>query len=263
MCCLQEVKCLAKDRDGIQALRASALPLHQSADSSTDEDEDPDNGKPAAPAQVSYKAHFALCKSNFGGKRFGVATYVSSQFPYQYSTREVDWDSEGRVLIMTVPKLKIAIVNVYALNGSDFPWKNPLTGKAKGTRNERKRDFNKLLKAEMQKMRDQGLRLVLIGDFNISLQKRDCFPRLRTEEPHAQARKEFNEDFIPPLGLLDIFREIHGDKRSYSVSASTVQPHTCPRHCAPRMLIILYPFVFVLHGSGSHDINLTVRMQRV
>ena len=93
-----------------------------------------------------------------------------------------------------------------------------MTGKAKGTRNERKRDFNRLLQTELQKMREQGLRLICIGDFNISLEKRDCYPRLRTEEPHAQARKEFNEHFIPPLDVVDVFREVHGDKRSYSVS---------------------------------------------
>lgn len=220
VCCLQEVKCLSKDRDGIQALRASATPLQQTAESSSDEDDAP----PASVSQPSYTAHFSLCKSTFGAKRFGVATFVSSRFPYLYSTREVDWDAEGRVLIMTIPQLKIAIVNIYALNGSEFPWKDPLTGKAKGSRNERKRDFNRLLKAELQKMREQGLRLILIGDWNISLEKQDCFPRLRTEEPHSKARKEFNEEFIPPLEVLDIFREMHGDKRSYSVSFQQISP---------------------------------------
>lgn len=213
ICCLQEVKCLAKDREGIQALKASAMPLRQALDSSSEDEEEP----PENNLKPTYTAHFSLCKSNFGAKRFGVGTFVSSRFPYQYSTREVDWDAEGRVLIMTIPKLNLAIVNIYALNGSEFPWKDPLTGQAKGTRNQRKREFNRLLKGEVQKMKDQGLRVVLIGDWNISREKRDCFPRLRTEEPHSQARKEFNESFIPPLDLLDIFREVHGDKRSYSV----------------------------------------------
>jgi exonuclease III len=229
VCCLQEVRCLAKDADGIRALRRSAMPATSNLGSSSSSDEDEtDDNKPDSQAPPTYSAHFSLCKSSFGAKRFGVGTFVSSRFPYQYSTREVDWDSEGRVLIMTIPSLKVAIVNVYALNGSDFPWKDPITGKAKGTRNERKRDFNRLLQAELQKMREQGLRLVCIGDFNISLEKRDCHPRLRTEEPHAQARKEFNEQFIPSLEVIDIFRELHGDKHSYSVNhrLSRARPST-------------------------------------
>lgn len=215
VCCLQEVKCLAKDKDGIKDLRTAATPLKHDSHSSSDEDED---NRSLTQSQPSYTAHFSLCKSTYGAKRFGVGTYVSSRFPYQYSTREVDWDAEGRVLIMTIPQLKLAIVNVYALNGSEFPWKHPLTGQTKGTRNERKREFNRLLKAELRKMQDQGLKLILIGDWNISREKRDCFPRLRTEEPHSQARKEFNEDFITSLSVVDSFREAHGDKRSYSVS---------------------------------------------
>ena len=46
--------------------------------------------------------------------------------------------------------------------------------------------------------------MVLIGDFNISLTKQDCLPRLRTEYPHSLARKEFNEKFIPGLKVVDI-----------------------------------------------------------
>ncbi|PSS05424.1 hypothetical protein PHLCEN_2v3913 [Hermanssonia centrifuga] len=109
-----------------------------------------------------------------------------------------------------------ALVNVYALNGSEYMWKDPAGNGLPKTRNERKREFNRLLLKECQDMQSRGLRIVLIGDFNISLAKPDCFPRLRTEYPHALARKEFNEKFMPGANVVDIFRHLHGDKRSFS-----------------------------------------------
>ena len=39
---------------------------------------------------------------------------------------------------------------------------------------------------------------------------------MRTEEPHALARKEFNESFIPNTGVVDIFRKLHPNQKSYS-----------------------------------------------
>jgi exonuclease III len=65
---------------------------------------------------------------------------------------------------------------------------------------------------------------VLVGDFNISLTKLDCHPRLRTEEPHALARKEFNDVFIPTLKVVDIYRQLHGDEPAYSWFAKG-KPH--------------------------------------
>lgn len=220
VCCLQEVKCAAGDREGIRALRQSAMPANvgRDRDSSSEEEAEATSVTKKQPSSPSYTAHFSLCQSTSGPKKFGVATYIRSDFPYQYSMREVDWDAEGRVLIMTIPKLMVCVVNVYALNGSDYTWKDPKTGQIKGTRNERKREFNRLLRTELEKLKNGGMELILVGDWNISLEARDCFPRLRTETPHAQARKEFNEVFIPKLGVVDVFRRIHGDKRSYSVS---------------------------------------------
>ncbi|KAI0921140.1 hypothetical protein AcW1_004784 [Taiwanofungus camphoratus] len=84
------------------------------------------------------------------------------------------------------------------------------------TRNEREREFNRLLLQECQVIQARGLQLVLIGDFNISLMKRDCVPRLRTEYPHSLARKEFTEEFIPRLHLVDAYRQVHGDRLASS-----------------------------------------------
>lgn len=145
-----------------------------------------------------YKAYTSLNRGLRSQRHFGTVTYVKKTFSESIAAaREVEWDAEGRVVIVEM-KNGWALVNVYALNGSEYPWKDPL-GKISSsmTRNERKREFNRLLLQECQKMQAKGLRLILVGDFNISLTKLDCYPRLRTTFPHAQGRKEFIEHFMP------------------------------------------------------------------
>lgn len=214
ICCLQEVRALAKDTEMIRSLLASAN-TPDANDSSDSDDSQSGETKDAGPR---YTAHFSLCQAKSGGKRFGVATYVSSNFKHQYTAREVDWDAEGRLMILEMKHLKLAIINVYALNGSDFPWRDPKTGIVKGTRNERKRDFNRLLMKECQSIHEKGYRIVAIGDWNITRTEQDCYPALRTQEPHALARKEFNEVFMPTLDMVDVYRELHPKGRAYSVS---------------------------------------------
>ncbi|KAI0081762.1 hypothetical protein K474DRAFT_1587184 [Panus rudis PR-1116 ss-1] len=190
--CLQEVRARRTDHDWIASLTRVV------------------NG----PDGPKYKAYTSLNRSTRGQRHFGVVTFVKD--PSMISVaREVDWDVEGRIVILEM-KSGWALVNVYALNGSEYPWRDPQGKSLPKTRNERKREFNRLLLIECQRMQARGLRLVLIGDFNISLTTRDCYPRLRTEEPHAKARKEFNEVFIPRAKVSDIFRMIHGEKRSFS-----------------------------------------------
>ena len=217
ICCLQEVRALTKDTEAVCQLRQAANHNRSSAKGPSElfDTEVAQDGVQAGP---SYRAYFSLCQSQSGSKRFGVATYVSSDFKHEYTARGVTWDAEGRVMILCVPSLQLSILNIYALNGSEYAWKDPVSGHPRGTRNERKREFNRLLMRECQSLQKIGYRLVMVGDWNISREKRDCFPRLRTEEPHAMARQEFNEIFMPTLGVVDVFREIHGDKRSYSVS---------------------------------------------
>ena len=131
--------------------------------------------------------------------------------------REVAWDGEGRVVVLEVPRLALGVVNVYALNGTEYAYRDPRTGALSGTRNERKRVFNRLLMREVAQMQGKGMRVVAIGDWNITRTHADCFPRLRTEEPHATARREFNDVFMPTLDLVDVFRELHPEKKAYSV----------------------------------------------
>lgn len=126
------------------------------------------------------------------------------------------WKGQSTLQASLEMKSGWALINVYALNGSENIWRDPTGVSPTKTRNERKREFNQLLLKECREMQARGLRIVLIGDFNISLVERDCYPRLRTEYPHVLARKEFNEVFIPGANVVDIFREVHGDRRAFS-----------------------------------------------
>jgi exodeoxyribonuclease-3 len=65
-------------------------------------------------------------------------------------------------------------------------------------------------------MKERGLELVLVGDWNISRTKLDVTPRLRIEVPHAKAREQFNETFMPTLDVVDVFRELHPDAKKYT-----------------------------------------------
>ena len=191
--CLQELRARHAETEWIDALTNAV------------------NGRDAGP---KYTTFTSLNRATRGQRHFGVATFVKNPDAVQVG-REVDWDTEGRIVILEM-KSGWALVNVYALNGTDAPWKD---AKGKGpirTRNERKREFNRLLLRECQAMQARGLRVVLIGDFNIALAEPDSHPRLRMEHPHALARKEFNEEFIPGANVVDVFRHVHGDKRAFS-----------------------------------------------
>lgn len=191
--CLQEIRARQNDTEWIDALKTAV------------------NGGSGGP---KYAVFTSLNQSTRGQRHFGVATFAKNPDAVKVG-REVNWDSEGRIVVLEM-KSGWALVNVYALNGSEAPWKDP-TGKGlPKTRNERKREFNRLLLRECQEIQARGLRLVLIGDFNISLAEPDCYPRLRTEYPHTLARKEFNEKFIPGANVVDVFRHIHGDKHGFS-----------------------------------------------
>ncbi|KZT12462.1 uncharacterized protein LAESUDRAFT_688987 [Laetiporus sulphureus 93-53] len=192
--CLQEVRARQTDKAWISALH-NAANYHR-------------KGGP------KYSMYTALNQAKTGQRHFGVVTYVKDRERVAIA-REVDWDAEGRVLILEM-KSGWALVNVYALNGSEYMWRDLTLKSAPKTRNERKREFNRLLLQECRAMQERGLRLVLTGDFNISLTKRDCVPRLRTEHPHSLARKEFNDEFIPGLDLVDVYRALHGDRPAFS-----------------------------------------------
>jgi exonuclease III len=99
--------------------------------------------------------------------------------------KKVDWDHKGRVLI-TESALKLAVISVYAVNGTDNPYKDPTTAQLNGTRHDRKLTFHKLLLETCQQYEADGWCVVLAGDKNISRTRFDSHPYLRTTPQHVK-----------------------------------------------------------------------------
>jgi exodeoxyribonuclease III len=190
--CLQELRVRPQDAD-LVAEMANALP--------------------------GYVCHWSLNRDarnvTFrGGRMYGVATWVRAALkPVQ---RTFEWDREGRVVVSELPREKLAIVNVYAVNGTSKAYFDHELGRLEGDRHQFKRRFIERLGEEARALQARDLSLVLIGDWNVSRTKLDTHPRLRTEEPHALARKLFNERFLPDLGVVDAFRALHPEARKYT-----------------------------------------------
>ncbi|HSR65298.1 MAG TPA: endonuclease/exonuclease/phosphatase family protein, partial [Xanthomonadaceae bacterium] len=149
-----------------------------------------------------------------GGRAYGVATYVREDLaPLALA---FDWDREGRACISHLPAAGIAIGNVYAVNGTARPHFDHDRGAVHGDRHAFKQAFIARLGGELAALQLHGLRLLLAGDWNVSRTRVDTTPRLRTEEPHATARRRFNEEFVGGLDLVDVFRARHPDTRAYT-----------------------------------------------
>ncbi|HEY2366887.1 MAG TPA: endonuclease/exonuclease/phosphatase family protein [Polyangiaceae bacterium] len=191
--CVQELRLRPKDVDAIDAMKR---------------------------ALSGFACGFSLCRDDKnvtfqGGRMYGVATFVRESLA-PFSHVEPEWDREGRALFTLFPKRKLALVNVYAVNGTGKPYFDHELGRIRGTRHEYKRRFNRKLMESCVGMKRQAFELVLAGDWNISRTKLDVTPRLRTEVPHAKARKQFNETFMPTLDVVDVFRELHPDAKKYT-----------------------------------------------
>ncbi|HEY2396800.1 MAG TPA: exodeoxyribonuclease III [Rudaea sp.] len=190
--CLQEVRLRPGDANLIAAAR-SALPGYR-CHMSLNHDE----------RNASYR----------GGRAYGVVTFSRESLGGEQELYA--WDREGRVVITHLPVAHLAIANVYAVNGTSKPYWSHELGRWDGDRHAFKRRFIERLAQEWDALRASGLRLVLVGDWNISRTRLDTWPRLRTQEPHATARAEFNDRFIPGLDLVDAFRELHPAERKYT-----------------------------------------------
>lgn len=130
--CLQEVRIQASERSRLRITK-------EAANDSSD----------GGPGSTMY-SNLAPTAKRPSQKRpmYGVITYVRDDvIEHIRVARGVDWDDEGRVLILETERC--AVIDLYAVNGTDAPYVPRSTGKATGqTRHERKREFNKLLKAE-------------------------------------------------------------------------------------------------------------------
>jgi exodeoxyribonuclease III len=183
--CLQELRIRHHDAEAIDTLEA-ALP--------------------------GYRCYHALARDPHnvkfrGGRMYGVATFVRGRWRGEVPS----WDLEGRVV--TVHKRGLAIVNVYAVNGTSKPYLDQ-TGCASGDRHAFKRRFQvEVMKLAIELRKRGGV--IMAGDWNVSRTAQDTYPRLRTEEPHARARAELNAQLIEH-GLVDIWRERHPDERAYT-----------------------------------------------
>jgi exodeoxyribonuclease III len=183
--CLQELRIRPQDADAITALEA-ALP--------------------------GYRCYHALARDarnvKFrGGRMYGVATFVRGRWRAEVPT----WDLEGRVVVVRKPGL--AIVNVYAVNGTAKPYFDE-TGRVAGDRHELKRRFQTRVMDLGRELRRERA-VIMAGDWNVSRTATDTYPRLRTEEPHARARAELNARMIAD-GFVDIWRERHAKERAYT-----------------------------------------------
>lgn len=200
-------------------------------------------------ANPDYVAHSCLPSdkfnaTGFGRKVYGVCSIVRQDFADKYveRMRTVDWDAEGRFsVIETKASLdlpKLAIFNVYMVNGTENVYKDPTTGTVTGTRHTRKLAVHRLLQAEVRKLESDGYQVIIAGDINIAVASIDGHPNLRVApQQHVLNRQDFIRRFldntdtselktsdatatkhVPGTGLdmADTFRSLHPDKKGYS-----------------------------------------------
>lgn len=183
--CLQELRIRGQDSADIARLQA-ALP--------------------------GYRCHFSLARDarnvTFrGGRMYGVATFVRGRWRAEVPT----WDLEGRIVV--VRKTGLAVVNVYAVNGTSKPYYNE-QGQVSGDRHAFKRRFQAQVLQLGYELRREGS-VILAGDWNVSRTALDTYPRLRTEQPHVRARAELDAG-LTQNGFVDIWRERHPAERTYT-----------------------------------------------
>jgi len=189
--CLQEIRLRPQDRDLIAAARA-LLP--------------------------GYTCHLALANDPRnvkyrGGRAYGVATYVRDTLG-TVSSATPAWDREGRVVVTAHPAHALAVINLYAVNGTDAPYWDPASGAQDGDRHAHKQRFQARIFALADELRTTA-NVVIAGDWNVSRTAADVTPRLRTEEPHAAARAQLNAR-ISDTTWIDAFRSLHPEARKFT-----------------------------------------------
>lgn len=175
-----------------------------------------------------YDVHFTLPKDKhnirgFGGKVYGVCSMVRRDFAERHvaRVRDVNWDLEGRVSVVEL-KSRLAVWNIYAVNGTDNPYRDPETGEVRGTRHDRKIAFHRLLVNECRNMEAEEWLHVIAGDLNVAPARIDGHPNLRTWPPqHVVNRADFNEKFLLEenergLQAVDVWRKLRADEKRYT-----------------------------------------------
>jgi len=144
-----------------------------------------------------------------GGRSYGVATYCSQDLPLRRAYVP-DWDREGRMVVTQFAD--VTVVNVYAVNGTSKPYFDHSLGRIEGDRHAFKRRFQRMVFDHAAGLGDS---VVVAADWNVSQEKLDTHPRLRTELPHARARSEFR-DLLQASNLVDVYRWMHPRERGYT-----------------------------------------------
>ena len=179
-----------------------------------------------------YAVHFCLPRDRFNarglagsGKVYGVAAIIRQDFSIHHKARlrEVDWDEEGRVIVIETTDSsefgKLAMLGIYAVNGTMNPWRDSRTGGLMGTRHDKKRLFHRKLLEECLRLEKDGFGVILAGDMNIARDRRDGYPNLRLGTEHVKNRADFETKFFhgeDGMKAIDTFRELHGDERRFT-----------------------------------------------
>jgi exonuclease III len=196
-----------------------------------------------------YVVHFCLPHdthnaTGFGRKVYGVCSIVRKDFADQYveHMRTVDWDAEGRFSVIETKACldmpKLAVFNVYMVNGTDNPYKDSTTGIVTGTRHTRKLAVHQLLQNEIRRLELDGYQAVIAGDINIAVARIDGHPNLRIfPRQHVLNREDFIRRFLDKaedseleskhseagdgrfndaLDMADTFRLLHPNEKGYS-----------------------------------------------
>ncbi|KAK8095082.1 Endonuclease/exonuclease/phosphatase [Apiospora hydei] len=156
----------------------------------------------------------------FGGKVYGVAAIIRRDFTKSHvnEVRDVTWDREGRVQIIETRDLsfplgdhdqpsssssssskttKLALFNIYGVNGTTNAYRSTSTGAPAGTRHDRKLAFHADLLREARALESRGYAVIIAGDLNVAPDKRDGHPRLRTfPAQHVRNREDFRAKFL-------------------------------------------------------------------
>ena len=204
---LQEVKIASKDARTQSAVQ-HIVNTQLDSDDGTRED------------TTLYNAHFCLPRdkyngTGFGGKVYGVCMLLRRDLESVH-VRTVDWDLEGRIILCEISSQRLVVFNVYAVNGTNYDYRDPQSGKVVGNRHNRKRDFHTLLSNEVRQYETKGWNVIVAGDMNISRTRIDSFPQLRMGDDHVKNRADFEVKFMQELCMIDTFRYINDNERKYT-----------------------------------------------